>query len=89
MHYLVLFRVPDNRYRVAFVGTTAAEARRAAASLRTLGRRVALCSRPLSTRAAAVAWFRLGKMGAEVPPPERYAYAYRLGQRMARLKSNG
>ncbi len=32
-------------------------------------------------------WYRLGLQLAELSPPQRYAYAYRLGRRMAMLRA--
>jgi hypothetical protein len=40
-------------------------------------------------QAAAEFWFRLGVEGAVVRPPQRFAYAYRLGLWTAGLRQGG
>jgi diguanylate cyclase (GGDEF)-like protein len=48
-------------------------------------------SRPIPRSSRALAdveyWFRLGAVGAEASPPRRYAHAYALGRRTARLQA--
>lgn len=87
-HYLVTVTQPDWSDHIAYLGTDFREARMEARRLVRNARRVVIRTRSLTTMDAAEVWYRIGLTKARIVPPQRYAYAFHLGRRTARLRTS-
>jgi hypothetical protein len=88
-HHVVIVTRRDRSEHICYVGTSFQEAHRTARRLARGAIRAVVRTQRLSRVAAAETWYCIGTTGADVTPPRRYAYAYRLGRLTAGLRGTG